>query len=241
MSAVYSSNGRELSFEDFIATGNFIRLKDLPAEIVAAQNAELQRQGFTPVRTDLSLADLPEEAAKESALVAHRILSRVRADMSERRTEAEASLKKLPQQLMRSTNRLNRLFDDYTNADRVLAVARTDVNDLMRELRDDAKDVSKLARKSGTLAQVITALEGRMERPVEAQYRAALERLYKKVSGDTEAGRRFFHILQRLGQLHVDWNSLDAAAAFVHASSEFRRRRFRSQTGTPSRESIRTA
>lgn len=199
---------------------------NLPEEVIAAANAELQANGKPPINPRLSLRDVNPETQRESSMVALRMAHKLYGKLSERRTKAEAELNpNIPKSLQARFNKraqsLHRLLTDYTNAEMVLRQAKDFIRDQFTLLSGDRKNqlpglgntIKDTARKAGELTQTIEQIEGRMDDPIARQYQSAISKLYKLLSGNTEFEGRFIDILTTLAEQNVDWRGIKTREA----------------------------
>lgn len=206
-------NAAGLSFDEFVASGNFVQLDELPAEVIARVNEGLKAANLPEVppdtKIDVLLSTSFQQRAASGAL---RTLREIHTTNSKRRKESEWALSvqnkgNLVDKLGRANQRLIQLQSDYTNADMLLHDARQQVRTLLGDFREDTKDVKSLARKAGILTQVIRGIDNRATRPVLRQYERAINRLFTRLSGD-EAGRAFMDTLQRAAEVTgIDWEN----------------------------------
>jgi hypothetical protein len=208
----YGHNTMGMTFEEFVESGNFVKLDELPADVVARVNDGLQNAGLPPVDPKTDIGGLSTKSFQQrAAAVAWKALNQVYTENLKRRKEAEWAMSarnkgNLPDRLSRANLRLVNLQAQYTNADFLLADARQQVARLFTDFREDTKDIKSIARKAGTLTQVIRNIEGKIDRPLLRQYESAINRLYARMSGDQ--ANLFLETLQRSAELPgVDWEN----------------------------------
>lgn len=205
-------NPSGLSFEDFVRSGNFVKLDRLPEEVVAERNKTLAAAGHAGVNPKLDLAGVKNESMRQrAAAVGLRRLQDMWREMTSRRNEAEWSLStknrsNLIDRLARVSTERHQLYTDYTNAEMLFAQAKQQVEGLFKQLRDSAKDASGGARKLGTLEQVIRDLDGKIDQPLLTQYAKVIDRLHVQLTRDSAVQRKFTDILDRVAALSIKWS-----------------------------------
>ncbi len=205
-------NTAGLSYEQFVQSGNFVEVERLPAEVIAGLNQQLAAAGQPPVNVNTRIATLANASiGKRAAVMAHAALQKIYTAMNTRRSSAEWALSpknrgNLIDRLARMKQRVLDLTLRYDNADLVLSETKAEIDVLFKEFRADWKESVKLGRKDGALAQTIRGIEDRMDRPLAKQYEVALDRLYTRLSSDTER-RKFSDMLERIATLGIDWDN----------------------------------
>ncbi len=207
-------NTTGLTFEQFVQSGNFVDIDELPAEFIARRNDELAKLGQPQVNPRTKVADLPSPSLQQrAATVAQGLWYRLRAALDTRRAEEEWSLsasnpRNLSDKLARANQRLVNVQNRSNNADFVRDDMKRQIQGMWQEFKDDVKAVRGSARKAGVITQTIRSLEQRMDRPLERQYAVAIDKLYTKLSGNTAEADHFVDTLQRVAEIQtIDWEN----------------------------------
>ena len=218
-------NPSGLTFEDFLRSGNFVGLPELPAATIAAHNAKLVEANQQPVDPATTIAMLPSEAQQQRAgLIALRSAQRTWGKMVDRFTEAKEQAKSKQDALDRANDKLHDLTTKYTDADLMLNTAlyglpktptspgELGVLDHLKQAVADNRQVKNAAHKVGMLTQIIRETEGVMAKPAQQQYETAINKLYVKLSKESQSGTKFFDAMQAAVEVEdIDWQADKAA------------------------------
>jgi hypothetical protein len=204
----FGHNTAGMTFDQFIESGNFIQLENLPAEEIARLNQQLANAKLPPVNPGLRLAGVTNDSMKQrAALNAHATLEKIRKVLSDRRREADRVLPWLVNRLNLSNAAVSQLTRDYDNAGILLTQARDSVKIMMGSLKRSVGKGFKSAAKFGKLEQVISQLEANMTEPLAAEYERVINGLYAKLS-TSDGGNMFVDMLDRVTELAViDWKN----------------------------------
>ncbi len=211
-------NTAGLTLEDFLRNRYFLELPEkigavthyndgeIPSDVVAEYNKQLEAIGQPVVNPALKLNDVSETVRKRAVMQAHRVLLTMTAELSERRRVNERDAKAKYDRLQKQNRDLGELMGNYEDLDLVLSICRTRFSELLEGLRKAAVNINSKSYKSGAMEQVIKAIDGKLNREGVTQYEKALDAISRKLdSGE------FSDALEAVAALGIDWNTATAA------------------------------
>lgn len=168
--------------------------------------AQLNQQIDSEIRTD----NLNEFTQREAALKTYAMLDKLREKLAALKSEADRETSGDPGSLRyrfdRGAERVDRLTEDYTNADLLFSEAKQSIDGIISEFNNDLKLVGNTAHKLGEVSQILRDLEG--VSTVPRAYRTVVNQLYRRLSTDRNFQFRFMDILQSVADMNFDWQNM---------------------------------
>jgi len=184
---------------------------EAPKKAILQHNAELRRNGLTPVPHDTRIADLSEYSQRDAANRAAGLWNKLAAGFSNRAKEADHELSgkrgTTKARFDANARRVMNLVTDYTNGDALLQRAKQSFEDSLGDFSKRLTEVKSESRRAGVLEQTITQLEGEMTDDIARQYQTAMNDLLKRISSEPRTQTRFYDLLRAVAELGIDFQT----------------------------------
>jgi hypothetical protein len=192
--ARYINLPEKLGDQDLFTNG------DTPQSLIADA---VKQHGVSP---DTKISDLPNDVAKQRALVVtHGMLSAVKAEMEGVAGEARTQWNKDANALERNTSQLDRLASHYVDIDYMARTARDSMLQLVKDVTGAVRGIRDVSARKGEVEQTLAQLDpaSQLNGQLTAPYRKALDVIQKRLSG--EVTTNFADALQTIGSMDIDW------------------------------------
>ncbi|MCI0534580.1 MAG: hypothetical protein L0Z50_05075, partial [Verrucomicrobiales bacterium] len=185
---------------------------DNPAELVAAQNATLERLGQPPQNPHTRIGDMNPDVQRDVAARAYHMLGKIKARWEARRLEADEAwsgrFSSIKAQMERAARRVVNLTLKNTDADLMFSEALDWMNAQLAFLKQNGKRIGETSHTTGVLEQVIQGIENQLSEPLAHQYATAMDRVIRKLATDVNSRTSFVVMLQQLGALDMPWGEM---------------------------------
>ena len=186
-----------------------------PSVVIAAHNADLQRNQLTPVDPTKQILDLSENSQRDAANRGVGLWNNVVGKWSKRAQEADEDLSgrrgSAQSKFDKNARRVTRLASDYTNVETLMNLAKDSFQESLKEMADGLKEVRSEAGRSGVLAKTIEVIEGQMTDDIARRYQAAMNDLFKRISDNPRTQTRFYDLLRSVAELGIDFQTQSPA------------------------------
>lgn len=178
---------------------------ELPSTKIAAANANLVKNGKTPIDPNLNISQIKNETVqKQTAALGIGDLKSLRDKWRANRRDTETEQTRAAKELKAIAGPLDRAIRDYTNLDMIASQAKLRMQEVIEEQRVSEKNIPELSGRQSMLDQVIRQLDSEIKgNTLDQRYADALNKLYTRLGG--KGDMEFSDMLQKLSEYNLDW------------------------------------